>query len=102
MADEQVQKGAAAIQENVRHNYDSAKATIRHATRGGEISHEGIRRVYCMKGKTFDRGVDSMLSGKEQTKMGRRRSGHHPELKYWMHKIRHAVGTICRICRIGE
>ena len=34
--------------------------------------------------------------------MGRLRSGHHPELKYWLHKIGRAVDTICRKCGIGE
>ena len=34
MADEQAQKGASSNQEDIQHNYDSAKATIRHTTRG--------------------------------------------------------------------
>ena len=91
MADELVRKRAAANQEGVRHNYNSAKATIRRAIRGGEISHERIRRVYGMKGEKLARRKESRLSRKEQTTMGRLRSGHHPEIKYWLHKIGRAV-----------
>ena len=68
----------------------------------GEISHERIRRVYGMKGETPDRREESKLSRKEQTMMGRQRSGHHPELKYWLHKIGRVVDTICRKCGIGD
>ena len=30
------------------------------------------------------------------------RSGHHPELKYWLAKINRAVDTICRKCGLGD
>ena len=51
MAEEQARKGAAANQEDVRQNYDSVKAIIRRATRLGDLSHEGIRRVCGVKGE---------------------------------------------------
>ena len=94
VADEQALIGAAANQEDVRHNYDSAKATIRRAT-SGEISYERICWVCGMKGKNLDSREKSKLSRKEQTTIGRLRSGHHPEHKYWLHKIGCAVDTIC-------
>ena len=102
MADKQARKKAAANQEDARYNYDSAKVTIRRATIGGEIFHERICRVYGMKGENLDRREDSKLSRKENTMMGHLRSGHQPELKYWLHKIECAVDTISRKCGVGE
>ena len=102
MADEQVRKGAAANQKDVRHNYESEKATIRHATRWGEVSHERICRVFGMKCEKLERRVESKLLRKEQTTMGRLRSGHHPEFKYWQHKVGGTEDTICGKCRFGE
>ena len=55
VADDQVRKRAVDEQEHIWHNYDSAKATIWCATRGGEISDERIRRVYGMKAEKFYR-----------------------------------------------
>ena len=100
MADKKAQEEAAANQD-VQHNYGSVKATIRRTTRGGEIFHERICLIYGMKGEKLDRREESKLSRKEMT-MGRLKSGHHPELKYWLHKIWRAVDTICRRCGIGE
>ena len=100
MADEQALKGAAANQD-VRHNYDSVKATTRRATRGGESSHERICRVYGMKGEKLNRREESKLSRKEQTMTDRLTSGHHSELRYWQHKIGRTVDTICRKCGVG-
>ena len=34
--------------------------------------------------------------------MGGMKSGHHPDLKYWLHKIGHAKDAICRKCVTGE
>ena len=34
--------------------------------------------------------------------MGHLRSGLHPGLTYWLHKIVCAVDTICRKCRVGK
>ena len=66
MADEQARKGTAANQEGVRHHYDSAKATIRRITRGGEISHERIRQVYGAKRDKLDRREEAKLSIKSR------------------------------------
>ena len=49
MTDEQALKGAATNQGEVRRNYDSAMATIRHTTIEVKISHERIHRVLGMK-----------------------------------------------------
>ena len=46
MADEQARKGAEANQEYVRHHYDSAKANIRYAIRGGKYPMKKFSR--CM------------------------------------------------------
>ena len=58
--------------------------------------------MYGMKGEKLDRREESQLSRKEQTTMGRLRNGHHPEVKYCLHKIGRAVDTICRKYGIGE
>ena len=55
MADEQVRNGAAANQEDVQHNNDSAQATIRRAALGGEISYERILRVCGKEEEKLDR-----------------------------------------------
>ena len=102
MADGQSRYRDAANQEDVRHNYDTEKATIRRATRGGYNSHEIICRLVSMKGETLDRIEELKLSRKEQTTMGLLRSGHNPELKYWLYKIGRAVDTVCWKCGIGE
>ena len=54
MTDEKIRKGFAVNQGRVRHHYDSAKATIRHAIRGYDISHEKNRRVHGAKGVELD------------------------------------------------
>ena len=102
MADEQSRKGAAVNHKDARHNYDTAKAMVRRATRGKKIFHERIRRVYAMKGEKLDRREESKLSWKEQTTRDCLRSGQHLKLKYWLYKIVRAVDSICRKCGIGE
>ena len=85
IADKQVRKGAAANQEGVQHQYNSAKPAIRHVTSMRKISHERICRVYGAKGEKLDHRDESKLSRKEQTTMGRLISGHHLNLKYWLY-----------------
>ena len=101
MADEQAQKGAAANQEDVHHNYD-CDGHHQACYLRGEISHEGIHRVYGMTGEKLDLREESKLSRKEQMTMVRLISGHHQELKYWLHKIGRTVDTVCGKCGIGE
>ena len=96
IADEQAQIGAATNQEGVRHHYNSAKATIRRVARGEKISHVGIRQLYGAKGEELDHIEESKLYRIEQMTMGQVRSGHHSDLKYWLHMIGRAVDNICR------
>ena len=96
MADEQARRGSADNQEDARHNYDSAKATIRRATKGEEISHE-----IPMKSEKLDRIDESKLSTKEQRTMGRQRNCHQPELKYWWKNRARSRHHLQRM-RIGE
>ena len=58
--------------------------------------------MYGMEGEKLDHREESKLSRTEVTTIGRLRNGHHPELKYWWHKIGCVVDTICRKCRVGE
>ena len=71
-----------------------------NATRGGEISHERIRHVYGKKGEQLEHREPKL--SRVETTMGHQKSGHHPGLKYWLHKIGHAVDTISRKYGIGE
>ena len=68
----------------------------------GEIFHEIIRRLYGANGEKLDRRKESKLYKKEQMTMGRLRSGHHSDLKCWLHKIWRAVDTIYRKCGVGK
>ena len=81
-------------------------ATVRRPPSGllpeREISYERICRVYGMKEEKLDRRKESKSSRKEQTTIGHLRSGHQPDLKYWLHKIERTVDTICWKCGIGE
>ena len=54
--------------------------------------------VGCMARK------EKSLTAEKNKKMtiGRLRSGHHPDLKYWLHKIQRAVDAISIKCGVGE
>ena len=46
MADEQAKKRAASNEEDVLHHYDSVKATIMCATRGGNLPLKNLTGVW--------------------------------------------------------
>ena len=58
--------------------------------------------LYGNRGEKIDRRAEANLSRKEQTTVSRLKSGHHPNLKYWLHKIGRAVDRVCRKCDLGE
>ena len=39
---------------------------------------------------------------KDLVSISRLRSGHHPDLKYWLHKIGRVLDTVCWKCGMGE
>lgn len=45
---------------------------------------------------------DEGLTRKEQTTLSRLRSGHHPALRYWRHKMNLEAETGCRVCGGAE
>ena len=102
MADEAAKEGSTADQTGCCWFYSSAKAAIRRLTRTRPISHPRIRAVYGERGEKVDRKAEEALTRAEQVTLSRLRSGHHPELKYWQHKIGRATDVTCRKCGIGE
>ena len=102
LADAQAKKGADADHTDVDHHYTTAKTMIRRATRGRPGSHELTQRIYGDRGWKVNRKEEGQLERRDQVILGRLRSGHHPELKYWLAKINRAVDTICRKCGLGD
>ena len=74
---------------------------IRRATRDGPASHQLTQRIYGDRGSKVSK-KEGQLGRKDQVTLGRLRSGHHPEVKYWLAKINRAVDTICRKCGLGD
>ena len=53
-------------------------------------------------GKVSHKLQSQQLSRKDQVSISRLRSGHHPDLKYWLHEIGRALDTVCRKCGMGK
>ena len=102
LANAQAKKRADADQTDFDHHYTTAKAMIRRATRGGPASHELTQRIYGDRGSKVNRKEEGQLGRRDQVTLGCLRSGHQPELKYWLAKINIAVETICRKCGLGD
>ena len=102
LADAQAKKGADADQTDVDHHYTTAKAMIRRATRGGLASHKLTQWIYVDRGSKVNRTKEGQLGRRDQGTLGRLRSGHLPELKYWLAKIIRAVDTICGKYGLGD
>ena len=61
------------------------------------------RRTYGERGEEVNDKLESLLlSMKDQVSFSRLRSGHHPDLKYWLHNIGRALDTVCRKCGMAE
>ena len=102
LANAQAKKGTDADKTDVDHKYTTAKAMIHRATRGGPASHELTQRICGNRRSKVNRKEEDQLGRRDQVTLGRLRSGHHPELKYWLAKINRAVDTICRKCGLGD
>ena len=103
LADVATKEGTTVEQEGVSHHHKSAKAAIRPVTKKPPITHERLRRIYGERGEKVNHKLKSQqLSRKDQVSISRLRSRHHPELKYWLHKIGRALDTVCRKCGMGE
>ena len=102
LADAQMKQRADVEETDVDHYYTTAKAMIRRVTRDGPASHELTQRIYGDRGSKVNRKEEGQLGRRDQVTLGRLRSGHHPELKYWLAKINRAVDTICRKCGLGD
>ena len=102
LADRQAKDGALKPQSEAASSYKSAKSVIRRMTRGEPPKHERTRRVYGDHGEKINRLAERDLSRKDQTTLSRLRSGHHPDLKYWLAKIHRAADTLCRKCGLFD
>ena len=47
-------------------------------------------------------GKHAVVTRKDQVSVIRLKNDHHPDQKYWLHKIGRALDTVCRKCGIGE
>ena len=67
------------------------------------IAHECLHRFNGERGEKVNHNSESQqLSRKDQVFISRQRSGHHPELKYWLHKNGREPDTFCWKCSMGE
>ena len=95
--------GTTVEQEGISYHYEAAKAAMRQATKEPPIAHERQRRIYGEIGEKVNHWLESLqLSRKDQVSIIRLRSGHHQDLKYWLHKISRALDTVCRKCCMWE
>ena len=74
------------LEQTAEHPHDTPKETI-----NGQLKEEASKR----------RGMNENLSLKEQVEISRRRSSHHPELRYWRYKTGKCETEQCRGCEEG-
>ena len=90
-------------QEGVGHHYDSANAAIWQATKEPPITHKHLCSIYSIRGEKVNNKLEILLlSRKDHVSISIPRSGHHPDLKYWLNEIGRALDTVCRKCGMGE
>ena len=78
-------------------------SAMRQATKEPPITHERLRRINGDRREKVNHKLESLqLSRKEQVSISGLRSGHHPDLKYCLHKICRALDTVCRKCSMVE
>ena len=96
LADASAKEGTKMQQPASGWFYSSAKAVIRRLNKSKCILNDRIRAIYGDRGEKLDWKVENPLSRSEQVTLGRLRSGHHPDLKYWLFKIGRVPDIICR------
>ena len=95
-ADDAANEGSNMYQ-NVTHTFEAAKASIRRHFRPPIVQHPLAREIYEPEGG-INKNNDTMLTREQQACISRIRSGHHPELQYWQHKIGTIENDSCRLC----
>ena len=90
-------------QERDSHHYDSVKAAIRQVTKAPPTTLEHLRCIYGERGEEVKHKLESrQLSRNDQVSISRLRSGHHADLKYWLHMIGIAFDTVFWKCGMGR
>ena len=96
-------EGTTVEQKGVSHHYDSVKAAMRQATKEPPVANKRLGRIYGKGVEKVNHKLESLqLSRKDQVSMSRLRSGHHADLKYWLHKIGRALDTVSQKCGMRE
>ena len=101
MADELAKQGSSAPQEHEKWLYSTAKSKIWREVKPKALTHARLREIYGSHGETINRPEEGQLDRKDQVTLSHLRCGHHPDLKYWLHKIQRAPDDICRKCGTG-
>jgi ribonuclease HI len=101
-ADKCADSGRTMPQNNIQWSYETAKAKIKREGRNNNINHPVSRKVYMDEEGRVNIPKDEGLTREEQVTLSRLRSGHHPNLHYWRHKIEQEEEATCRLCGHDE
>ena len=96
-ADELANEGSRLNQENTSWTYNSSKSAIRRYTRKRRIHEDKHAMIYEKENGSTKYPHHS---GQRSTQVlgSRLRSGHHPDLRYWRHKLGLEDSDKCRLC----
>ena len=96
-ADKCADEGTKKDQTNFSLSLDTAKTVIKRHIRDPPITHPLVRSIF-MDHLTQHQPRDDHLSRQQQVEISRLRSGHHPDLNHWRHKIGLTSDDTCRGC----
>ena len=77
----------------------AVKPIIRNCVNDGEIKHSRTREVYACKSKKKDKLLENRS---DQVTLARLRSGHHPALWTYKHRLNPAKDPSCQRCREAD
>ena len=101
-ADRVAARGCGEPQEAAEVPFKTAKAAIMRSVKEEPIQHERLRQVYGTNRELFGGRAEGSLPRRDQVTMSRLRSGHHPNLRYWTHKVGKDESDQCRLCNTGK
>jgi len=97
-ADRLAAEGCNKNQLNTHWTFDTAKAAIRRATRVTTAHRLEHKHVYANEDGTTRFPKHTTTNRQHQVTMSRLRSGHHPDLLSWRHKMQLSDTDTCRAC----
>ncbi|CAI9720756.1 XP_042882932.1uncharacterized protein LOC122259980 [Octopus vulgaris] len=102
LVDEKAKEGSKQDQEGTDWHYAAPKAAIKRSIRSPPMQHERLRKVHGERGERLNRIDERQFTRQEQVTLSRLRSGHHPDLRIWQHKIGRIEDHICRNYKMGK